>query len=62
MNLFPMAFDVAVETLPAEFQMEITCLQCDTDLINIFRHAQLVGFYKLYLVADKFVILSDHAR
>jgi len=37
-----MPFDIHVEAVSSEFQMEMTDLQCDTDLINTFRHVRIL--------------------
>jgi hypothetical protein len=50
-NLFSVSFDINVETTPAEFQISMTDLQCDTNLRNIFRRVRLSDFYKRCLCA-----------
>jgi hypothetical protein len=45
-SLSSMPCDINVETVPAEFQMEMLNMQCDMDLRNTFRHVQLLVFYK----------------
>ena len=61
-TLFACPFDVSAESAKDKFQMELIELQCNRDLKNIFREVSLIDFYKLYLPAEKFPILSDHAR
>jgi len=57
-----MPFDVNVETVPAEYEVQIIQLQCDTDLRNTFGRVRLPDFYTIYLLADKFPVYSDHGR
>jgi hypothetical protein len=47
MNLFSLSFDVIVENVPAEFQIEVINLQYAMDLKYTFPHFQLVDFHKL---------------
>jgi hypothetical protein len=61
-NLFPLPFDVHVETIRLEFQTEMTDKLWDTDSRNSFPHIRLLDFYKLYLPTDKFVVFWDHGR
>jgi hypothetical protein len=61
-NLFPLPFDVNVETVPVEFQMEMTDKLRDTNSRSNFPHARFLDFYKLYLYIDKFVVLRDNER
>jgi hypothetical protein len=46
----------------AVFQMEMTDLLCDADPRTTFRHVRLLEFHKICFHADKFPVLSDHAR
>jgi hypothetical protein len=59
--LFSTPFDVNVETVPDEFQLETTDLQCSEDIKSKFRAITLLDFYKLYLPGDKFPALRNHA-
>jgi hypothetical protein len=59
---FSMPFDVNVETITVDFQMEMTNLQCDTELRNKCQHVRLLDFCKHYLPVDKFPVLSDYGR
>jgi hypothetical protein len=56
-----MGFYVNAEIVPAGFQIEMTDLQCDTDLRNTFRHARSLGVYKLCLLAYGFPVLGVDA-
>jgi hypothetical protein len=49
-NLFSIPYNVDVETLPPQFQTEIT-LQCDMDVT--FWHVLPLDFYELYLPTEK---------
>jgi hypothetical protein len=61
-SLFSTPFDVDVETVSDEFQLEIIDLQCIEDLKSKFRDSILFDFYKLYLPGDKLPALRNHAR
>jgi hypothetical protein len=51
-SLFLAPFDVNVETVPEEFQLEIIDLQCNEDLESKFRGITLLDFYNLCLRGD----------
>jgi hypothetical protein len=42
-----MSFDVNIDTAVSEFKIEMTDLECDTDLRNAFLYARLIDFYSL---------------
>jgi hypothetical protein len=54
-------FDANAESVMVKFKIEMTDLQCDMYMRNIFRHVILLDFHKFYLLADKFPMLSYHA-
>lgn len=54
-------FDANVESVLVEFQIEMTDLQCERNVRNIFRHVILLDFHKFCLHAEKFPQLSYHA-
>jgi hypothetical protein len=54
------SFDVDVEAMPAQFLVQT--MQCDMNLGNSYRHAQLLHVYKLCVRALKFTVISDHSR
>jgi hypothetical protein len=58
-DLFLVSFDANVETSQVEFKMEITELQCDADLRNIFRYVRLIHFYTIQLLKGKFPDVSE---
>jgi hypothetical protein len=45
-NLILVPSEVHVDTLPAEFQIELTDLQCDTDQMNEFRQVRRLDICK----------------
>jgi hypothetical protein len=47
-SLFSTPFDVNVETVPDEFQLEIIDLQCNEDVKGKFQDITLLDFYKLF--------------
>jgi hypothetical protein len=50
------SFDVDVETMLAQFLIQVRGMQCDLNLGNIYRHARFLHFYKLLCV------ISDHSQ
>jgi hypothetical protein len=53
-------FDINVETVPHEFQLEIMNVQLDENLKSKFRDA--TRLIKLYLHRHTFPVLRNHAR
>jgi hypothetical protein len=51
---FSIPFDVNVETVPDEFQLEIIDLQCIEDVKSKFRDITFLDFYKLCLLVISF--------
>ncbi|XP_076645577.1 general transcription factor II-I repeat domain-containing protein 2-like [Halictus rubicundus] len=57
-DIFSSPFNIDLERIPEEFQMEIIDLQNDTEIRNKFQN----DFYKLHFPATKFPLLATHAR
>lgn len=55
-------FNVTVETIPDEFQVEVTDLQCDENLQNKFRGSTLLDFCNLHLLFRTFPRPDNHTR
>jgi hypothetical protein len=61
-NIFSSPFNIDVETVPDELQMELIDLQNDTDLRNKFQNVDMHSFYQKYISLEKFPRLGAHAK
>ncbi|XP_076232931.1 general transcription factor II-I repeat domain-containing protein 2-like [Calliopsis andreniformis] len=61
-DIFSSPFNIDVERIPEEFQMQIIDLQNDTELKNKFQNCGIVDFYKRYFPANIFPLLAIHAK
>lgn len=60
-RIFSTPFSADVEKAPSKMQMELTELQCNTDLEEKLGNTELLEFYLKYIVEEKFPVIRNHA-
>ena len=58
MKMFSSPFNIDVDTVPEDFQMEVIDMQNNTDLKNVFFSVNIENFYKSYVSPEKFPLLT----
>lgn len=62
MKMFSSPFNIDVDTVPEDFQMEVIDMQNNTDLKNVFFSVNIENFYKSYVSPEKFPLLTKNAK
>lgn len=60
--MFSPRFNIEVDTVPDGFQMEVIDIQNNTNLKYVFFSANIENFYKSYVSAEKFQLLTKNAK